>query len=110
MKRTESDVSSQPSKCDWLAGMVIQIASGSFNPGFWLGTGRQLRPAAQAGTKSCQLCQLRRIEKRHMVASRAARRARGPTIYMRGGHRVDESAIAAAITVHHGIPRRVYID
>ena len=110
MKRTEIDVSCQLSERDWLIRMVIQILSRSFNPFFCLGTRRRLWTAAQAGTISCRLCQLRRIEKRHMVASRAARGTRRAAIDTRGGHCIDEPAIAAAIAAQHSLPRRIYTD
>lgn len=67
MKRTESDLSSQPSKRDGLVRMVIQIPSSSFNPLFCLGASKRLRPTAQTGAISCRLRPLRRIEKRYRL-------------------------------------------
>jgi hypothetical protein len=109
MKRTETNVSSQLSKRDGLIRMAIQIVSRSLNPLFCLRADRRLRPTAQTSAIPYRLCQLWRIEKRHMVASWSARGTRGTAIDMGGGHRVDEPTIIATITIQYGLPRMVCI-
>jgi hypothetical protein len=110
MKRTAPDLGCQPSKCDEFIRVFIQIVSGLLDPLFCLGAIKRLGPTAMTGTISRRLRPVRRIEKRHVVASRPAGRTRRAAIDSRRRDRVDEAAIAMTITVQHECPRMVCID
>ena len=83
MKRAHADLSGQLPERKRIITVVIQINSRTFNPLFGGGTMRRLRPAAKTAAIVYLLRQRRRIEKHHMVASRAARRTRGVAINLR---------------------------